>query len=108
MVSLVDFSYFRSPNPLVPTDEELNNYGLSRQQYDEWKRNNPDGKWRKFEKAWMDPKFQVIFGAYSAMNGRYIAAANSFNRSLPEEVERKNRNYMYQDLSNAREYYDRK
>lgn len=104
MISLSESSYFR---PLNPTDDDLNNYGLTRQQYNDWKKDNPDGKWRKFEKALMDPRFQAFFGAYSAMNGRYISAANAFNRTLPEEVEKRNRAYMYSDLHKAREFYNR-
>ena len=41
MISLSESSYSLPPNP---TDDDLNNYGLTRQQYDDWKKNNPDGK----------------------------------------------------------------
>lgn len=103
MISLSESSYFR---PLNPTDDDLNNYGLTRQQFDDWKSENPDSRYRKFERTIMDPRFQAFMATYAAMNGRYISAANHLNRALPEEVNKRNQRYLHNDLAAAREYYN--
>ena len=106
MISLIESSFFRPPKSTSPTEDDLSQYGLTRQQFDEWKMANPDSRYRKFEQTWYDPRFQAAMSAYWMMNGRYVSAANAFNRSFPHEVEKRNQRYLHSDLTAAKNYYD--
>ena len=106
MNPLAESFFLRPPKYVVPTEDDLSVYNLTRQQFDDWKSANPDSRYRKFEKTLMDPRFQAFMATYAAMNGRYISAANSFRRSLPEEVDKRNQYYLEKDLTAARKYYD--
>ena len=106
MISIVESSFLRPPKHAVPTEDDLSAYNLTKQEFDDWKSANPDSRYRKFEKTFMDPRFQAFMATYSAINGNYISAANSFRRSLPEEVDKRNQYYLQKDLAAARKYYD--
>lgn len=108
MISLIESSFLHPPKMLFPTDDDLNKHGLTRDQFNEWQKNNPNIKYRKIESALLDPRLQAFMSAFFAMNGKYGSALRSFSHTLtyPEDAEKRNRTYLMQDLEAARKHYN--
>ena len=101
----MESSYFRLQDP-VPTDEDLNRYGLTRQQYDEWHNHKPS--WRKIDQVIMSPGVQMLLSIGHASQGRYLSAMNASDRTLPEYVDQNNQYRLHDNLNAARNYHYQK
>ena len=107
MICITESFWYNSE--MQPTQGDLDDYGLTREQYNSWKANNPGGLWRKTQ------RFLDSQGVRTAMGGLRLFTGGSSStlsnvytgvRTIPQYGNIRSWGYMKDDLEDARKYYD--
>jgi len=107
MICITESFWYNSE--MQPTQGDLDDHGLTREQYNSWKANNPGGLWRKTQRFLDSQGFRsMMSGLHFLTGGPRSVASNvqSVVRASPQYGNIRSWGYMKDDLEDARKYYD--
>lgn len=94
---------------MQPSQGDLDDYGLTREQYSLWKTNNPGGLWRKTRRFIDSQGVRTVMSGLHFFTGQPRSGLSnvlSAIRATPQYGNARIRGYMKDDLAAARKYYD--
>lgn len=89
-----------------PSQDDLDKYGITKDQYNEWRAQNPEGFIRRGERVLYSPGFSTAMSFANYASGNDVRAMRWAMRSSKYNVNRTNRRFINSDLAAARKYYD--
>ena len=89
-----------------PSQDDLDKYGITKDQYNEWRTQNPEGFIRRGERVLYSPGFSTAMSFANYASGNDVRAMRWAMRSSKYNVNRTNRRFINSDLAAAKKYYD--
>ena len=89
-----------------PSQDDLDKYGITKDQYNEWRTQNPEGFIRRGERVLYSPGFSTAMSFANYASGNDVRAMRWAMRSSKYSVNRTNRRFINSDLAAARKFYD--